>query len=106
VFGDGEQSRDFTFIDNVVQANILAATAANASGRAFNIAYGEAVTLNEVLRIIGELIDTEIDRIYEDPRPGDILHSLADVSAARELLGYDPRVDFTEGVKRTIEHFR
>lgn len=106
VFGDGEQSRDFTFIDNVVQANILAATAPEASGRAFNIAYGQAVTLNEVLAIIGDEIGHEIERTYEDPRPGDILHSLADVSAARDLLGYDPKIDFTEGVKRTIEHFR
>ncbi len=105
IFGDGEQSRDFTFIENVVSANMLAATAEGASGRTFNVACGQAVKLNDVIGLIRELTGKEIDPIHEEPRNGDIRDSLADISAAREILGYEPRVDFREGLSRTIEHF-
>ena len=106
IFGDGEQSRDFTFIENVVSANILAATAPDASGRTFNVACGKAVKLNEVIELIAELTGKTIEANYEDARTGDIRNSLADITAASEVLGYQPLVDFREGLSRTIDHFR
>ena len=106
IFGDGEQSRDFTFIENVVSANILAATATDASGRTFNVACGKAVKLNEVIELIAELTGKTIEANYEDARTGDIRNSLADITAASEVLGYQPLVDFREGLSRTIDHFR
>lgn len=105
IFGDGEQSRDFTFIENVVSANMLAATAQGASGKTFNVACGQAVKLNEVLGLISEITGRDADPIHEDPRTGDIRDSLADISQAREILGYEPRIDFREGLSRTIDHF-
>ncbi|MCX6389541.1 MAG: SDR family oxidoreductase [Solirubrobacterales bacterium] len=105
IFGDGEQSRDFTFIENVVSANILAATAPDASGRTFNVACGKAVKLNEVIELIAELTGKTIEANYEDARTGDIRNSLADITAASEVLGYQPLVDFREGLSRTIDHF-
>ena len=106
IFGDGEQSRDFTFIENVVSANILAATAPDASGRTCNVACGKAVKLNEVIDLIAELTGKTIEANYEDARTGDIRNSLADITAASEVLGYQPLVDFREGLSRTIDHFR
>lgn len=106
VHGDGEQSRDFTFIDNVVSANILAGKAPAASGLAFNIAYGETVSLNDVLGMISTQTGEPIDPIHEDARVGDVRASLADISLARKLLDYDPKVSFADGLALTIEHFR
>jgi nucleoside-diphosphate-sugar epimerase len=103
VFGDGEQTRDFTFIANVVQANLLAATAPEAVGEAMNIGCGTSVSLNEVLRIAGELLNKQIRAEYRDPRPGDVRDSLADISKARRLLNYQPTVSFREGLALTIE---
>jgi nucleoside-diphosphate-sugar epimerase len=106
IFGDGEQSRDFTFVANVVRANLLACEAGEAAwGRAFNVACGDRITLNGLLEILGELSGTRPDPEYAAARPGDIRHSLADVASAGEFLGYDPEFDLREGLARTWEAF-
>lgn len=105
VHGDGEQSRDFTYIDNVVDANLLALEAEGVAGQAFNIACGEAISLNRVLDELRALTGREIAPRHEDRRPGDVLHSHADVSRAAERLGYEPRVPFGEGLRATLAHF-
>jgi len=108
IYGDGEQSRDFTFIENVVAANLLAADAPaeKVSGKMMNVATGAAVTLNQVFEILRELTGYSGDPAYAEPRSGDIKHSLADISRARELLGYVPQVDFREGIRRTVEWYK
>lgn len=103
VFGDGEQRRDFTFIENVVLANLLAATSTDAVGAAMNIGCGQLISLNEVLRLAGNLLHISVDAEYRQPRPGDIRDSLADISKAKLLLGYVPTIDFPEGLARTLE---
>ncbi|MFL5902052.1 MAG: SDR family oxidoreductase [Solirubrobacterales bacterium] len=105
VHGDGETSRDFTFVDNAVDANLLAATAAGAAGEAFNIACGERTSLNDIIARLSALAGREIETVNTDPRPGDVRHSLADISKAREVLGYAPAVDFEEGLRRTYAEF-
>jgi len=105
VFGDGEQSRDFCYIDNVVNANLLALEAPQVRGEVANIACGERVTLNEITRLINRHLGTRIEPQYEPPRVGDVRHSLADISAARELLGYAPRVMFADGLTRTLKWY-
>lgn len=102
VFGDGEQTRDFTYVDNVVQANILAATAKDAVGQAMNIGCGERISLNAVLRIAGELLGIQPEIEYHEPRPGDVRDSLADISKAKRLLGYTPQINFAQGLERTL----
>jgi nucleoside-diphosphate-sugar epimerase len=103
VFGDGEQTRDFTYIENVVQANLLAAAAPDAAGAAMNIGCGEQISLNHVLELAGELLGTKVEADYREARPGDVRDSLADISKARRLLGYTPSVHFKEGLERTLE---
>ncbi|UCD16859.1 MAG: SDR family oxidoreductase [Candidatus Zixiibacteriota bacterium] len=105
VFGDGEQSRDFTFVENAVQANLLATTAENAVGKYYNIACGARYTLNELIVLLKEIIGVDIQPRYDPPRPGDILHSYADISNARHDLGYKSTVDFKEGLRRTVAWF-
>jgi len=102
IYGDGEQSRDFTYIDNVVEANVRAAES-DVSGKTFNVGCGGRVTLNELITTLNDLLDTDIEPTYENPRPGDVRHSHADISKARELIGYEPDVRFEDGLKRTIE---
>jgi UDP-glucose 4-epimerase len=106
--GDGEQSRDFTFIDNVVQANLKACTAPKekAAGRMFNIACGERITLNQTYALLQQMTGFEGKPLYAPGRAGDIKHSLAEISAAREALNYAPTVDFAEGLRRTIEFYK
>jgi UDP-glucose 4-epimerase len=108
IYGDGEQSRDFTYIDNVVHANLLAAAAPAewVSGRMMNAATGVRVTLNEVFEILRDLTGYSGRPAYAPPRAGDIRHSLADISLAGELLGYAPVVDLREGLRRTVEWYR
>ena len=106
VHGDGEQSRDFCFIENVVSANLKAAEARDAPGRAFNIACGQAVSLNAVLNLLEQILGHRIERRHDAAQVGDVRHSLADISSARAILGYEPRVDFREGLQRTVEWFR
>lgn len=106
VFGDGEQTRDFTYIANVVQANLLAATSPDAIGHAMNIGCGEQISLNTVLHLAGELLNVTVDAEYREPRPGDVRNSLADISLAQRLLGYKPTVGFREGLARTLDALR
>lgn len=108
IYGDGEQSRDFTYIDNVVHANLLAAAApaAQVSGQTMNTATGCRITLNETFLLLSELTGYEGRPAYAEERAGDIRDSLADIGLARELLGYQPLVDFREGLRRTVEWYR
>jgi nucleoside-diphosphate-sugar epimerase len=101
IYGDGEQSRDFTYIDNAVDANIRAAER-DVSGETFNVGCGSRTTVTELVETLNDKLGTEIDPIYDDPRPGDVRHSTADISKAREQLGYEPTVDFETGIERTI----
>jgi nucleoside-diphosphate-sugar epimerase len=102
VYGDGEQSRDFTYVDNVVDANLLAATAEGVAGRYFNIATGSRTSLNAMLAELRSLTGKAIEARYLDPRPGDVKHSLADIGLAGEALGYEPGVDFANGLRMTL----
>jgi len=106
VFGDGEQTRDFTYIANVVQANLLAASSPDAVGYALNIGCGEQISLNTVLRMAGELLGVTVDADYREPRPGDVRDSCADINLAQRLLGYRPSVSFHEGLARTLDALR
>jgi len=108
IFGDGEQSRDFTYIENVVHANLLAAEAPaeKVSGLAMNTATGSRITLNATFRILQELTGYAGEPAYAAPRAGDIRDSLADISLAEERMGYKPLVDFREGLRRTVEWYR
>lgn len=107
IYGDGEQSRDFTYIDNVVFANLSAATAPEASGMIINIANGERITLNQLLSELKDLTGKhDVTAEYRDPRVGDVRHSLADITMARELLGYESKVGLREGLQRTIDWWK
>ena len=106
VFGDGEQTRDFTYVDSAVQANLLACGAPNVSGKIFNVGVGGRVSLNEVLRALAKITGKTLETKYEPPRDGDIRDSQADISQARDSLGYDPQVSFEEGLARTLEWYR
>jgi nucleoside-diphosphate-sugar epimerase len=107
IFGDGEQSRDFTYIDNVVAANLSAASAPNAAGKVINVANGQRITLNQLLAELKELTGrTGVTAEYREPRVGDVRHSLADISMARELLGYESQVDLREGLQRTLDWWK
>jgi UDP-glucose 4-epimerase len=108
IFGDGEQSRDFTYIDNAVEANLLAckAPADQAAGQVFNVATGRRITLNEIFRALQSLTSYAGQPKHDPERGGDIKHSLADISKAEAALGYTPKVDFEEGLRRTVEWYR
>ncbi len=106
VFGDGEQTRDFTYVENAVQANLLACEAPNVSGRVFNIGAGGRTSLNQVLRVLAEVSGNRLEAKYDPPREGDIRDSQADISQARQRLGYEPSVLFEEGLKRTFEWYK
>ncbi|MBZ5704919.1 MAG: SDR family oxidoreductase [Acidobacteriia bacterium] len=108
IFGDGAQSRDFTYVDNAVDANLRAcqAPAAEVAGKVFNIATGRRVDLNETFRALKKIIGYTGNVNYAPERPGDVKHSLADLSQAEKHLGYKPRVDFEEGLRRTIAWYR
>ena len=103
VYGDGEQSRDFTYIDNVVDETLRACEASGASGKVFNGGTGARITLNEVLKQLEKITGRKIQAKYDPPRAGDIRNSQADISLARKVLGYEPRVHFDDGLKRTWE---
>ena len=106
VFGDGEQTRDFTYVENAVQANLLACEAPSVSGKVFNVGVGGRVSLNEVVRALGKISGKTLETKYEPPRDGDIRDSQADITQAKELLGYEPQVSFEEGLSRTYEWYR
>ena len=98
IFGDGEQSRDFSYVANVVHANLCAAQAEGAAGQVFNIACGQRSTLNQLVEYLNAILGTDFEPEYTSERAGDVKHSLADISAARGVLGYEPQVDFREGL--------
>lgn len=102
IYGDGEQSRDFTHVDNVIRANVLAAEG-DVSGEAFNIGTGSRITINQLVEKINSYMGKSIEPIYDDPRPGDVRHSYADISKAAKLLNYKPTVTFEDGLERTID---
>ena len=103
IFGDGEQSRDFTYVSNVVEANLLACEVDGAAGQSFNIGAANRYTLNQTLDLLSKIAGKQIERRYEPERKGDIRESQADITRAREILGYEPRIGFAEGLKRTWE---
>jgi len=107
IFGDGEQSRDFTYVANVVDANLRAAETTRGIGQVFNIANGQRVTLNELLGTLKKIIGSaEAAAEYREPRVGDVKHSLADITQAREILGYEPRVELEEGLRATLDWWK
>ena len=106
IYGDGEQSRDFCYIENCVEANLKACTAPGAAGQVFNVACGERTTLLEVVNQLSEIVGRKLVPKHLPPRAGDIKHSLADISRAREVLGYQGRVGFVEGLRRTVDWYR
>ncbi|MHC4293035.1 MAG: SDR family oxidoreductase [Planctomycetota bacterium] len=106
IYGDGEQTRDFTFIDNVVEANFLAARVKHVAGEVVNVACGERLTVNEIIEMINELLGKDIKPIYTDPRPGDVKHSLADITLAEKTIGYKSIVPFKEGLEKSIVWYR
>jgi UDP-glucose 4-epimerase len=106
VFGDGLQSRDFSFVANVVQANLLAADSPAAVGQTINVADGRAITLLELLETLNRLLGTRVEPRFDPPRPGDVRHSLADISLAEQLLGYRPQVSFEDGLRLSIDYYR
>jgi len=106
IFGDGEQSRDFTYIDNVVRANLLAMSAEHLHGEAINIACGKRVSLNQLLNILKEIVGSKVSPVYEEPRKGDVKHSLADINKGKKILNYDPQVGIEMGLKKTVEFFQ
>ena len=104
IYGDGEQSRDFTFVDNVVGANLLAADAPGVGGEILNVATGGSVTVNALADAIGSMLGMPVEKAYEPAREADVLASWADVEEARRLLGYEPLVDFADGLRRTADY--
>lgn len=106
IYGDGHTSRDFCYVDNAVEANLLACTAPGAAGEVFNIACGQSTSLLEVIDIIARIVGKKIPPVHEPPRPGDIRYSLADIGKAQRILGYTGRVKFAEGLERTIAWYR
>ena len=105
IYGDGEQSRDFTYVDNVVQANVLAARSPAAWGKVVNVACGGSISVNALAGAVRDRMGAEIRPEHVAERQGDIRHSLADISRARELMGYEPEIDFETGIDRTVEWF-
>lgn len=105
IFGDGKQSRDFTYIENVVHANILACLAEKTRGEVINIACADRIDLLELVEMINEMLGKDIKPEFDKERPGDVKHSLADYSKAKQLIGYEPKVSFKEGLRKTVEWY-
>lgn len=106
IYGDGEQSRDFTYIDNVVEANLLAARTEHTAGETVNIACGQAITVNQIIDMINDIVGKSVKSNYTDPRPGDVKHSLADISLAEKIIGYKPITPFKKGLELAIDWYR
>ena len=106
IFGDGEQTRDFTFISNIIRANILAAESDVGSGQVFNVACGERISLNKMVDIIEDSMGRKVDRLYESPRPGDVPHSQADISRFQSTFGFEPETSFSQGMLKTLAYFK
>jgi nucleoside-diphosphate-sugar epimerase len=106
IFGDGEHTRDFTYVANVVDGVLRACTAPDASGQVINVATGGRISLNQLFRTVRDLVGADLEPIYEPPRAGDVKDSQADIGKAARVLGYEPRVSFDEGLARTVEWYR
>jgi len=106
IFGDGEQSRDFTYIENVVQANLLAMSAEHLHGEAINVACAERTSLNQLVKVLRKILGSELVPVYEEPRQGDVKHSFADIRKGREILNYEPKVGVELGLRKTVEFFQ
>jgi len=106
IYGDGEQSRDFTYVDNVVHANLLAAKAPKTAGQAINIACGDCITINDIIRQINRILGKDIQPKYVPPRLGDVRHSLASIEKAKELIGFQPAVSFKDGLALAVQWYR
>lgn len=106
IYGDGEQQRDFTYIENVVEANILGLTQEGVGGEVFNIAGGQPYSVNCLLKTLKEIMDKDINPVYLDARQGDVKKTHADITKTKEILGWQPKVDFYEGLKKTAEWFK
>jgi UDP-N-acetylglucosamine 4-epimerase len=106
IFGDGKQSRDFTYIENVVQANLLAVSAEQLHGEAINIACGKRTSLNQLLNILKEILGSRQSPIHQEPRQGDVRHSLADIHKGKEVINYEPTIGVEVGLKKTVEFFK
>jgi UDP-glucose 4-epimerase len=104
IYGDGNQSRDFTYVDNNVEANILSCFTKGISGETFNIACGERYTLNELVATLNELLNKNIEPIYQKDRAGDVKHSLADINKANKMLGYNCSIKFKQGLEKIINY--
>jgi len=106
IYGDGEQSRDFTYVENIVEANLKAARSPNAAGAVMNIGLGDRISLNQVVRTLNGMLGSSIQPVYETARSGDVRHSQASIDRAEKLIGFRPRIDFQEGLKRTVAWYR
>jgi len=106
IYGDGEQSRDFTYIDNVVEANLLAARVKKTEGQVINLACGDVVTVNEIIDMINEMVGKNVKPIYTDTRAGDVKHSHADITLAKQVIGFEPVVKFKDGLRLAIDWYR
>jgi UDP-glucose 4-epimerase len=106
IYGDGEQSRDFTYVDNVVEANLLAARTKQTKGEVVNVACGEAITVNAIIDMINKIVGKNVKPAYVPSRKGDVKHSLADITAAKKLIGFKPVVSFKDGLKKAIDWYR
>jgi nucleoside-diphosphate-sugar epimerase len=106
VYGDGHQSRDFVYVEDVVRANLLAMSASGVAGRVFNIATGRAVSLLELLQVLEDIFGFPVRPRFDPPRPGDIRQSMADITQAEQVLGYRPQVSLAEGLRRAIGYYR
>lgn len=106
IYGNGRQSRDFTYIQNVVEANITAAGKRNLKGEAFNVASGRDYSILQLVGILNRLLGKDIKPVFLKPRPGDVYRTLADLSSSRKALGFNPKIDFIKGLRLTLEHFK
>ncbi|MEK9153613.1 MAG: SDR family oxidoreductase [Patescibacteria group bacterium] len=106
IFGDGQQSRDFTFVENVVEGMILAMNSPQAAGEVFNLACGDNITVNQLVETIGQILGKKITPVYQDPRPGDIYRSQANADKIKTKLGFAPKVNFTDGLTKTIAYLK
>jgi len=106
IYGTGKQSRDFTYVDNVIEANILATKKANFKARIFNIASGKDYNILELVKILNKIMKKNIKPSFLSPRPGDVFRTLADLSNAKKILGFKPKIDFVEGLNLTIKYFK
>ncbi len=105
IYGDGEQTRDFIYVDDVVKANLLAASTPDISGEVFNVASGESLSVNQLVRILNQILGTNLAPEYQPERKGDVRHSSASIDKAQKMLGFVPSVTFEEGLRKTVEWY-